>query len=71
MAYTDFDFKTKKSLREAVAGGTKVHCYQPGPIALLRVPGTVYLEGPHYPKPHTWYAQVQCDAEGYITKFIG
>jgi hypothetical protein len=19
--------------------------------------GTVYLEGPHYPEPHKWYAQ--------------
>jgi hypothetical protein len=21
--------------------------------------GTEYVEGPHYPKPHTWYAQVE------------
>jgi len=21
--------------------------------------GTAFLEGPHYPKPHTWYAKVQ------------
>lgn len=34
-----------------------VKCYNPGLGAdLSNYTGTVYLEGPHYPKPHTWYA---------------
>lgn len=31
MAYTDRNFKTKKQLKEAVAAGQNVTCYQPGP----------------------------------------
>lgn len=53
--YATRNFKTKKALKEAVAQGERVTVYQPG---LGDVPnnGTVALEGPHYPQPHTWYA---------------
>ena len=53
--YTTTNFKTKKALKEAVASGMRVTVYQPG---LGDVPenGTVAVEGPHYPLPHTWYA---------------
>jgi hypothetical protein len=55
--YTDIDFKTKKALKEAVASGKKVTYYQPGPFGGNEVKdGKIYIEGPHYPKPHTWYA---------------
>lgn len=57
--YTDKNFKTKKALKEAVAAGEEVTVYQPNNI--FNIPsdgnGTVYLEGPHYPEPHKWYAQ--------------
>ena len=55
MAYVSPDFKSKKALKEALAAGQEVSVFQPG---LGSVPhnGTVSLEGPHYPKPHTWYA---------------
>lgn len=34
-----------------------VRCYQPGlGPDLSHYTGTVYLEGPHYPQPHKWYA---------------
>ena len=58
MSYTVVDFKTKKALKEAVkAGEPPVRCYQPGyGPDLYNFTGVVYLEGPHYPKPHTWYA---------------
>ena len=55
MAYTDFDFKTKKALKEAVAAGKKIGVYSPGMFPAPKN-GSVSLEGPHYPKPHTWYA---------------
>ena len=56
--YTTKNFRTKKALKEAVAKGEKVTVYQPGPFT-EKVPtdGTIFLEGPHYPEPHTWYAQ--------------
>lgn len=55
MTYVDPDFKSKKALREALKAGDYVSVYQPG-LGTIPENGTVYLEGPHYPKPHTWYA---------------
>ena len=56
--YTDTNYKTKRALKEAVAAGTEVTYYQPGPFAGNEPSdGTIYLEGPHYPEPHRWYAQ--------------
>ncbi len=58
MSYTVRNYKTKKSLKEAISNGDKVRCYQPGlGPDLSTFTGTIYLEGPHYPAPHTWYAQ--------------
>lgn len=60
MAYVEPNFKTKSALKAAVAAGENITVYQPnGDITRVNIPsnGTVYLEGPHYPKPHTWYAQ--------------
>ena len=68
MAYTRQDFKTKKALKEAVASGQQIRCFQPGlGPDLTNFTGTVYLEGPHYPKPHTWYATATL-VNGIITR---
>ena len=56
MAYTRINFKTKKALKEAVKNGEKISVWQPGPFGPHVADGTVYLEGPHYPEPHKWYA---------------
>ena len=56
MTYVDPNFKTKKALKEALAAGEPVYVFNPG-LGNIPANGTVYLEGPHYPKPHTWYAQ--------------
>jgi hypothetical protein len=53
--YTVVDFKTKKALKEAVKFGQEVRIYAPG-LGTPPVNGRATLEGPHYPKPHTWYA---------------
>jgi hypothetical protein len=54
--YTSTNFKTKKALKEAVALGPVTY-FQPGPFGGNEPKnGTVALEGPHYPAPHTWYA---------------
>jgi len=55
MTYVNPNFKTKKALKEALTSGIPVEVYQPGQGSVPR-DGTVYLEGPHYPEPHRWYA---------------
>ena len=56
--YTDRNFKTKKALKEAVANGEEVTYFQSGPFGgNAPTEGTISLEGPHSPAPHTWYAQ--------------
>ena len=68
MAYTTFNYPSKRMLKDAVRDGVKVTVYQPGMFPLpSNYSGTVYLEGPHYPRPHTWYAEVTV-VNGIITK---
>lgn len=57
--YTDRNFKTKKALKEALANGDTITVYQPNDMFNTPIPqnGRVYLEGPHSPEPHKWYAQ--------------
>jgi hypothetical protein len=62
--YTSINFKTKKELKEAIAKGDEVRIFQPGgvfnpPEAAWNYTGKAVVEGPHYPKPHSWYAQVE------------
>ena len=54
--YVEPNFKTKKALKDAVRRGERVTVFAPG----LGAPavGSESVEGPHYPKPHTWYARV-------------
>lgn len=72
MAYTVKNFKTKKELKEAWTDwamtdptdhnriGKAIRCYNPGlGPDLSNFTGKITLEGPHYPKPHSWY----CEAE--------
>jgi len=70
--YANKNFKTKKALKEAVANGEEVTIFQPGgmfnpPEANPYYTGTAYLEGPHYPASHSWYAQVELK-DGLVTK---
>jgi hypothetical protein len=54
--YTSRNFKTKKELKEAVAAKKVIAVFAPG-LGTVPQNGTVFLEGPHYPEPHKWYAQ--------------
>jgi hypothetical protein len=54
MAYVSGNPKTKKALKELVANG-KADVFMPG-LGSVPTNGAVTLEGPHYPKPHRWYA---------------
>lgn len=57
MAYTVKNFPTKKALKDALKAGEKILVFQPGLHETRPENGTVFLEGPHYPEPHTWYAE--------------
>lgn len=66
--YTDKNFKSKKALKEAVAKGEQVTYFQPGPFGGNETQnGTIFLEGPHYPASHNWYAQATVK-DGVIVK---
>ena len=70
--YTVIDYRSKKALKEAVVSGKEVRVYQPNDMfgTMERVgKGThdITLEGPHYPKPHTWYAQATI-TDGIVVK---
>lgn len=64
--YSVEDFKSKKALKEAVASGKRVEIYAPG-FGEPKVNGRECLEGPHFPKPHTWYAEVEMK-DGIVVK---
>lgn len=64
--YCVTNFKTKKALKEAVARGKEIGIFAPG-LGTPREDGREYIEGPHYPAPHTWYAEVMME-DGIIMK---
>lgn len=64
--YTVENFQSKKALKDAVAAGKEVRIYAPG-LGTPKENGTEYLEGPHYPQPHKWYAQVEMK-DGRVVK---
>ncbi len=63
------NFKTKKQLIEAVAAGKSVAVFSPG-IFRAKVNGIESIEGPHSPKPHTWYCDVEV-LNGRVMKVLG
>ena len=64
--YVKPNFKSRKELKEAVARGESVVVWSPGPFPAPKN-GRVSIEGPHFPKPHTWYAD--CDVfDGVVVK---
>ena len=70
--YTVMDFKTKRELKEALEKGVTVRVYQPNDIGgvnerIKEGRHTVYIEGPHYPKPHRWYAEAEI-VDGMVYK---
>ena len=55
------NFATKKALKEAVAAGQRVTAERQTPrgAQLVGNSNDETISGPHYPKPHKWYATVQ------------
>ncbi len=64
--YTVKNFKSKAELKRALATGDNIRCYSPG-IFPCPDNGSISLEGPHYPKPHRWYATAVL-VDGLVTK---
>lgn len=64
--YVNPNFPTKKALKEAVKNGDAVRIWSPGPFP-APLDGRVAVEGPHYPKPHRWYTNVEV-TDGLVTK---
>ena len=64
--YVSPNFKTKKDLKDAVKASMDVMVYSPGPFPCPQH-GRVCVEGPHYPQPHRWYAEVEVSA-GKVVK---
>jgi len=64
--YVSPNFKTRKALVEAVKAGQHVSIFSPGPFP-CKQNGTEYVEGPHYPEPHKWYAKVDV-VDGRVIK---
>ena len=62
------NFKNKKELKTAVKEGKRVTVFSPGPFPPCEN-GQESIEGPHYPRPHTWDAQVIVK-DGVVTKVI-
>ena len=47
--------------------GIEIRTFQPGGMFEGKKNGSVALEGPHYPAPHTWYASAEIK-DGVIVK---
>ena len=67
MAYTMPNFKHKKDFKAAVMRGDRVTVFQPGPMGSVPENGKITVEGPHYPEPHMWYAEVELK-DGKVVK---
>jgi hypothetical protein len=69
--YVSPNYPSKKALKEAVEKGDVVRIFQPGPFATpqIEVQGDFSVEGPHYPKPHRWYARVRAEG-GKVVKVL-
>ena len=66
--YASGNPKTKAELKRAVKANLGPLVFSPGPWP-APTDGRTCIEGPHYPRPHRWYAEVQIEG-GRIVKVI-
>lgn len=66
--YTHANFGSLKELKQAIADGQKISIFAPG-LGVPKQDGEEFVEGPHYPKPHKWYARVLME-NGFIKKVL-
>jgi hypothetical protein len=70
MSYVNPDYASKKEFKAAVARGVQHRTYNPSGMFETPQQGSDTIEGPHYPKPHRWYASVEVKG-GLVTKVTG
>ncbi len=58
MAYVSKNFTSKKEFIASIKAGEKHYTYNPSGMFETVKNGSDVVEGPHYPKPHRWYASV-------------
>jgi hypothetical protein len=69
MAYvSDGSIVSKKALKAAVAAGKKLFVFSLGLGGPYEGRTRVGIEGPHYPKPHRFYATVDVALDGSVSK---
>ena len=59
--YVSLNCTTKEALKDAIKNGFKVRVF-------VNFSKSQTVERPHDPAPHTWYAEVTLDDDGYIIK---
>lgn len=69
MSYVYQNYASKKDFKAAVAAGVVHRTYDPSGMFLPPRNGRDVVEGPHYPKPHSWYANVEVK-NGIVIKVI-
>lgn len=67
MSYVDPNYATKKAFVAAVRAGVPHRTYNPSGMFPTQQNGRDVIEGPHYPKPHKWYAAVEI-RDGVVTQ---
>lgn len=67
--YVEPNFPTARALKEAVKAGKTVTVFQPGLGTVPEGDAQVSVEGPHYPKAHSWYARVNIK-DGRVMKVV-
>jgi hypothetical protein len=70
MSYVNPDYASKKEFKAAVLAGKQHRTYNPSGMFPTPSDGPDVIEGPHYPKPHRWYASVQVK-DGVVVKVTG
>jgi len=68
--YTTTNYPSKAALRRDFLAGKRISTFQPGGLFPATRDGRIALEGPHYPKPHKWYASAVV-ADGVIVELDG
>jgi|2_EtaG_2_1085320.scaffolds.fasta_scaffold210742_1 hypothetical protein len=66
--YTLYNYRTKKELKAAFDSGEKITICHPS-LPYYSTSGREVIEGPHFPKPHTWYQKVEV-VDNVIVKLV-
>ena len=67
--YVSPNLPSKAAIKRAIAAGETITVFQPMGLAQPPQNGTAHVEGPHYPKPHSWYGKVTL-VDGKVTKIV-